>query len=70
MSSPSKLPPDRRQMTGRRAIVDCMARDIIAVRRRLCADHDVDLTECGWSPAQVTAHAAAAHQRAASRAAA
>ncbi|TBW38807.1 hypothetical protein EYW49_08955 [Siculibacillus lacustris] len=50
----------RRDLTDPAAIVDRMARDIVAARRE--GVHGlVDLTGFGWSGAQVMRHATAAH---------
>lgn len=51
---------DRRGLTDPDAITSVMARDILAARRE--GIHGlVDLTEWGWTPAQVMRHASSAH---------
>ena len=52
--------PDRRTLTDPSAVVEAMARDVIAARRGGVTGL-VDLTEWGWTPAQVLRHAANAH---------
>jgi hypothetical protein len=56
---------DRRTLTDPTVIVEAMARDVVAARRDGIVGL-VDLTECGWTPAQVMRHASAAHARAGS----
>jgi len=55
---------DRRDMTERTAIVEQMARDVLAARRGGALGL-VDLTEAGWSLAQVVRFGPAAHDLAA-----
>lgn len=51
---------DRRTLNQSAKIVETMARDILAARRE--GIHGlVDLTEWGWTPAQVMRHASSAH---------
>ena len=52
--------PDRRTLTDPTTVVEAMARDVVAARRGGIAGL-VDLTEWGWTPAQVMRHAANAH---------
>ena len=52
--------PDRRTLTDPSAVVEAMARDVVAARRGGVTGL-VDLTEWGWTPAQVLRHAANAH---------
>ncbi len=55
---------DRRDLTHGPAIVDRMARDILAARR--AGEHGfVALSECGWTVAQAMRWGTAAHDRAA-----
>jgi len=52
--------PDRRTLTDPATVVEAMARDVVSARRGGVAGL-VDLTEWGWTPAQVMRHAANAH---------
>lgn len=51
---------DRRTLTDPATVVEAMARDVVAARCGGVAGL-VDLTEWGWTPAQVMRHAANAH---------
>lgn len=59
---------DRRFMTSPEAVVDRMARDILAARRDGQHGHLIDLTEFGWSQAQAMRWGTAAHEAARSAA--
>lgn len=53
----------RRGLKEPHGIIETMARDILAARREGITGL-VDLTEYGWTPAQVMRHSASAHARA------
>lgn len=64
VSQPRAAPEvNQRDLTDPDVIVETMASDILAARREGISGL-VDLTEYGWTPAQVIRHAASAHAQA------